>query len=315
MAMPRRVLLVEPAEWERRWLRNELMAGQIEVFEATDLITAQRAMSMTQPNLILAQLRLPTYSGLELVRMVKSESSTLSIPVLLYAEMATAEERIRAFDLGAVDFVTKPFVGAELLARVRVALRTRHLMTVLEQRAQIDGLTGLANRGVFDDRLPREWGACERRGTPMAVILSDLDHFKRINDTLGHATGDEVLRRAAATLARVVRSSDLVARYGGEEFVVIAPDADLSVAVKLAERFRNAVAELGIVEQGNLIPLTVSVGVAACDDPRRTAPLDLLRWTDAALYGAKGAGRNATWFWDLTRGSPSPLVGSTLSEA
>ena len=225
--VPRRVLLVEPTSARRWWLRNELISGQMEVFEASDLIMALRAIPMYQPNVILAQLRLPTYGGLELVRRLKEESTTQSIPILLYADIATPEERVRAFDLGAVDFVSKPFVGAELLARVRAALRTRHLLTMLEQRAHLDGLTGLANRGVLEDRLPREWEACRRRRTSLAVVISDLDHFKAVNDNHGHAAGDEVLRQSAARLGRVVRSSDLVARYGGEEFVVVAPDCDL----------------------------------------------------------------------------------------
>jgi diguanylate cyclase (GGDEF)-like protein len=301
--VPRKVLIVEPTSSERWWLRNELIAGQIEVFEANDLIMALRAIPMFQPNVILAQLRLPTYNGLELVRRLKQESVTQSIPVLLYADIATAEERVRAFDLGAIDFVSKPFVGAELLARVRAAFRTRHLLTMLEQRAHLDGLTGLANRGVLDDRLPREWEVCRRRGTSLAVVISDLDHFKSINDNHGHAAGDEVLRQSAARLGRVVRSSDLVARYGGEEFVVVAPDCELRAAVKLAERFRTAIAELGIVEHGEAIPVTTSVGVAATSDLARVPPAELLKQADEALYRAKDSGRDATWFWDQARGA------------
>ncbi len=116
--IPGRVLLVEPAAYERSWLRNELLAGRMEVFDATDLITALHAVPKFQPNLILAQLRLPTYSGLELVRRLKRDSATQSIPVLLYTDLATAEERIQALDLGASDLISKPFVGAELLARL-----------------------------------------------------------------------------------------------------------------------------------------------------------------------------------------------------
>ncbi|MBV8312220.1 MAG: diguanylate cyclase [Planctomycetaceae bacterium] len=307
--MPRKVLLVEPSSGERWWLRNELISAQMEVFEANDLIMALRAIPMFQPNAILAQMRLPTYGGLELVRRLKGESKTQSIPILLYADVATAEERVRAFDLGAVDFVSKPFVGAELLARVRAALRTRHLLTMLEQRAHLDGLTGLANRGVLEDRLPREWEACRRRGTSLAVVISDLDHFKSINDNHGHASGDEVLRQSAARLGRVVRSSDLVARYGGEEFVVVAPDCELHAAVKLADRFRTAIAQLGVVEHGVAIPVTTSVGVAATSDLARIPPAQLLKQADEALYRAKDSGRDATWFWDQDRG---PLPAAEL---
>lgn len=305
--VPRRVLVVEPSSSERWWLRNELIAGQMEVFDATDLIMALRAIPIFRPNLILAQLRLPTYSGLELVRRVKQDSGTQSIPVLLYADIATADERIRAFDLGAGDVVSKPFVGAELVARVRAALRTRHLVTVLEQRAHLDGLTGLANRGVFEDRFPREWEGCRRRVAPLAVLIADLDRFKAINDRHGHAAGDEVLRQSAACLTRTVRTSDLVARYGGEEFVIIAPDCDLNAAIRLAERFRTVIAALRIVEHGVAIPVTVSVGVAGTTPLNSMTPGDLLRQADEALYRAKESGRNAAWFHDLDLGGSAPV--------
>ena len=312
--VPGRVLLVEPAAHERSWLRNELLAGRMEVSEATDLITAQRAVAMFQANLILAQLRLPTYSGLELVRRLKRDSTTRSIPVLLYTDLATAEERIQALELGASDLTSRPFVGAEVLARLRAALRIRHLLTILEQRAHLDSLTGLANRGVFDDRLPREWAACRRRRTALSVMIADLDHFKAVNDSHGHAAGDTVLRQSAATLARVIRTSDFVARYGGEEFVVVAPDCEISAAVRLAERFRTAIEQLRIDEHGDTIPVTTSVGVASFADLTRTGPAELLRRADEALYRAKEAGRNATWYWEQTQSSPAPAARSSDTE-
>ena len=232
---------------------------------------------------------------------------------MLYTNLGTAEERIQALELGASDLISRPFAGAEVLARLRAALRIRHLLTILEQRAHLDSLTGLANRGVLDDRLPREWEACRRR-TALAVMIADLDHFKAINDRHGHAAGDNVLRQSAATLARVIRTSDFVARYGGEEFVVVAPDCEPFAAVKLAERFRTAIAQLRIDEHGETIPVTTSVGVAAFADLTRTGPAELLRRADEALYRAKEAGRNATWFWEQTQSSPAPASPSSDTE-
>ena len=130
------VLLVEPAATERTWLRNELITGRMEVFEAADLITALRCVSIFRPSLILAQFRLPTYGGIELVRRLRQDQATRFIPVLLYSDMATADERVLALDLGAGDVLSKPFVGAEILARLRSALRNRQLLTVLEQRSR-----------------------------------------------------------------------------------------------------------------------------------------------------------------------------------
>ncbi|QEH31794.1 Response regulator PleD [Aquisphaera giovannonii] len=302
--LPRKVLLIEPCRDEQAWLRNELAGGQMEVYTAADLITARRAVSLFRPNLILAQLRLPTHGGLELVRLLKGDAETRPIPVILYADLATADERVLALDLGAADVVTRPFAAAELIARVRAAIRARHLVEILEARAHIDALTGLANRGLLEDRLPREWEGCRRRGQPLSILMADLDHFKSINDTYGHAAGDEVLRRAAAAMAHSVRVSDLVARYGGEEFVVVAPDCGPETAIDLAERFRLAVAALRIVEHGVPIPVTASVGVASvvADDLDDATPAALLKRADDALYHAKQSGRNATYTNHPTRG-------------
>ena len=192
------VLLVEPCSSESARLRNELVARQIEVFVTRDLISTAHALSLIQPNLILAQVRLPTFGGLDLVRWLKEHDTTRSIPVILYSDIATAEERIQALDLGAVDFLTKPFVNAELIARVRAALKTRRALSILEQRAHHDSLTGLSNRGVLEDHLSREWNICRRRSVPLSVVIVDLDHFKVINDTYGHTAGDIVLRQRSA---------------------------------------------------------------------------------------------------------------------
>jgi diguanylate cyclase (GGDEF)-like protein len=298
------VLIVEPSAAERWRLRNNLIASRMEVFEAGDLAMALRACSLFGPDLILAQWRTPTHSGLDLMKQLKETASTRSIPVILYCDIATAEERVRAFDLGAVDVLSRPFVGAELVARVRSALHTRHLMKVLERRAHLDGLTGLSNRQVFEEWLAREWDACKRRGLPLAVAIADLDHFKRINDTHGHAAGDEVLRQAARTLAASVRESDLVARYGGEEFVVVAPNCGKEDAAGVAERFRAGVSQLQIDVHGASLSVTASIGVAAATDLAATSPVELLRQADQALYQAKAAGRNGVWLWEGDRARP-----------
>jgi diguanylate cyclase (GGDEF)-like protein len=303
------VLLVEPCPGESARLRNELISGRIEVHTAGDLISASHALSLFEPNLILAQLRLPTFGGLELVRCLKERHATRSIPIILYSDIATAEERIRALDMGAVDFLTKPFVSAELIARVRAALKTRHTLSMLEQRAHIDGLTGLANRGVFDDHLLREWEICRRRSAPLSVAIVDLDHFKAINDTYGHASGDAVLRQVARMLAQSVRGSDLVARYGGEEFVVVAPNCLLAEAVTLCKRFRANLADQMISTQDNDIKVTASVGIATTDWTQHS-PAELLQQADTALYRAKRSGRDAIWAYDSSRGIPTDAVAS-----
>jgi two-component system cell cycle response regulator len=290
---PRRVLVVEPSRSECSRLCSILAAGEMETFPAGDLVTAVHAVETFQPDLILSQLRLPTHSGLALVRRVKEQDATRLVPVILYGDLTTAEERTTALDLGALDLITEPFVTAELLARVRAALKLRRTFSILEQQSQRDHLTGLANRTVLDDHLARAWNAYQNRGVALAVIIADLDHFKSINDTYGHSTGDEVLRVAARLLVGSVRSSDLVARYGGEELVVVASDCSPQIGLALAERFRTRLAEHRIFSGEKEIAVTASAGVAVADRAEQSGPGDLVRHADEALYRAKRSGRNA----------------------
>jgi diguanylate cyclase (GGDEF)-like protein len=308
--LPRSVLLVEPSPLERSRLRGEITSShQMDVFEVADVLEAVEAVSVVQPDLILAQMRLPGWSGLGLIRHLNEDHAARWIPVILYSDVATPEERVKALDVGAVDFLSPPLAGAELVARVRAALRTRQAMTLLEQRAHRDSLTGLVNRGGLEDQLLREWNAARRRGTPLAVLIVDLDHFKVINDTYGHATGDEVLRRAAGVLLRSARRSDLVARYGGEEFVVVAPDCPLESAVMLAVRFRTDLAELTIPTLGAAIRVTASVGVADTAGAIQESLDEFLRDADQALYQAKRSGRDAIWIYDPSQRAPARVVG------
>src|SRR4051794_6699818 len=302
----RRVLLIESVQADRYLLRNWLQAEKIEVYEAVDIITGLAACPKFQPNLILLELRLPTWDGYEVIRRLKNDPRTLSIPVIFIAASALTGEKAKGIDMGAVDFISKPFDPVELLARVGSALRTKALLDLLEQRAHLDGLTELGNRFALRDRLPHEWDACRRRGCPMAVFIADLDHFKKINDQFGHSAGDEVLRQAARTLRGAVREGDFVARYGGEEFVVIAPDCELDGAVAIADRFRDEIANLKISFRNHPIKVTCSVGVAPAFDLSQSEPLEVLDQADQALFQGKGAGRNAVGVWDTASKAPVP---------
>ena len=142
----------------------------------------------------------------------------------------------------------------------------------------------------------------------LAVIVVDLDHFKAINDTYGHLTGDEVLRFAARLLAGSVRGSDLVARYGGEEFVVVAFDCSAAMALTLAERFRNRLAHAKIAARAKEIAVTASLGIAVADKTQQSGPVDFLHRADEALYQAKRSGRNAVWIHDRATSMPIPAT-------
>jgi two-component system, cell cycle response regulator len=334
---PRRVLVVDDAQEDRQLVRAQLRSDPLELLEADDGPSGLAAARRERPDLILLDVSLPGCDGFELIRHLKDDPQTRSIPVI-FLSAATTRDMAQGLDLGAVDFVSKPSDPIELRARVRAALRTKALQDMLEQRAHLDGLTGLGNRHALEERLDIEWSTCQRRAQPLAVLIADLDHFKRINDLHGHSAGDEILRRAALTLRGSVRAGDFVGRYGGEEFVVIAPDCDLLGAVTMAERFRAAFAGATVEFHGRPIPATASAGVASAlvlaeprrpshqgpaspgaegsaiaPAPRQDGAFELLGRADRALYRAKSAGRNAVWAWDDTL--RLPVAATSIMQA
>lgn len=191
--------------------------------------------------------------------------------------------------------MTKPFDAIELKARVRSALRTKRYHDLLTTKAQIDALTGLWNRGYLDDRLAVELSVMAPQGSPVSLIMCDIDHFKSINDTQGHPFGDLVIQRIAEVLGRVSRDSDIACRYGGEEFALILRNTPANGASAIAERLRKEIAAMPLTQGRDRVRVTASFGVAGSDqfdDPSQASAKTLLATADEALYGAKSAGRN-----------------------
>ena len=155
---------------------------------------------------------------------LKADPELCMIPVLFLSGSGTSADKVRGLDLGAVDYITKPFDEFELKARVRAAIRTKYLQDLLIEHAHIDPLTGLPNRRALMDRLQMEWARMQRHGGELSFIMADIDYFKRVNDTYGHSIGDKLLQEVARTIARQCRESDLPARYGGEEFAIVVPE-------------------------------------------------------------------------------------------
>jgi diguanylate cyclase (GGDEF)-like protein len=240
------------------------------------------------PDLILLDVDMPDPNGFEVCRRLKLNEMLHSIPVIFLTGAGSTEEIIRGLELGAIDYVTKPFDPAELRARVRAALRMKFMIDLLAKKAQIDALTGLWNRRYFDQRLDAEISLANRTGRPLAVIMLDLDHFKSVNDQYGHPMGDEVLRRIGHLLVESVRTEDVVCRYGGEEFAIIVPNAAGGVS-ELAERLRKRIESEPFVFAGTSSKITSSFGVAS--RTTKIAP-SIVQEADEALYRAKQGGRN-----------------------
>ncbi len=291
----KRLLLVDDDVESLAVARARLADDGIEISCATGGRTGLEAAKSQHPDLILLDLDMPDMNGFDVCRIMKADPELCMIPVLFLSGSGTPGDKVRGLDLGAVDYITKPFDDFELKARVRAAIRTKLLQDLLIEHAHIDPLTGLPNRRALMDRLQMEWARMQRYGGELSFIMADIDYFKRVNDTYGHSIGDKVLQEVAKTIARQCRESDLPARYGGEEFAVVVPNETVSGAAQLADRCRQEIEKVNLPAKGDPIRPTVSFGVA---DAAGVPSAELLAArADQALYAAKAAGRDRVAMW------------------
>ncbi|HEY0009680.1 MAG TPA: diguanylate cyclase [Tepidisphaeraceae bacterium] len=287
--MPQRLLIIDDAPQMQRLIDVWLKGDNLDVRYAQNASEGLAAATECQPHLILLDVDMPDMNGFELCRRIKSDSSLTGTPIIFLTGAGSPEERVRGLNLGAVDYIVKPFHPGEFQARVRAALRTKSLLDLLRERAKIDGLTALGNRAHFDERFAAELSIHHRRLSPISCVMLDVDHFKEVNDRWGHLAGDDVLRHIAQLLLNGTRAEDVVARYGGEEFVILAPGVDVSGAHVLAERLRHIIENSTVQRHNGSVRVTCSFGVAQV---MPTLEANLVECADAALYAAKTSGRN-----------------------
>lgn len=298
-----RVLLVDDCVDVHRLLEVRLRSEGIEVIGVTDGESALARAREVNPAIVLLDLDMPGLDGFEVLRRLKDDETLMDTPVIVLSGLSGANDKVTAFDLGAVDYVTKPFDMTELRVRVRAALRLNSLMRMLAQRAQIDGLSGLWNRAYFDERWRTETERARRHDRPLSLAMIDLDHFKAVNDAHGHPAGDAVIQGVARLLKREIRASDVACRYGGEEFALIMPDTDPEQAAHLCERIRAALEAMTWPRHPSR-RVTMSCGVAGS---ARGTPVQAIDWIEAAdglLYATKRDGRNQVSMTDLTPREP-----------
>lgn len=287
-----RLLIVDDQATNRQLLAH-LLAPMAEVQLAGEGLHAIEICQQWQPDLLLLDLVMPGIDGFEVCRRLKSDPLTRRIPVIFVT--SSAEHESAAFELGAVDFIAKPFRPAAVIARVRAHLLLKQQSELLRMLAFVDGMTGVANRRRLDEALEQEWLRALRSGQPLALIMIDVDHFKSYNDTLGHHAGDRALRQIAGAMAGVIqRPADLLARYGGEEFAVLLPETDLAGAMAVATQLGAAVSELALAHPASptAATATISCGVSALLPKAELALAQLKQGADRALYLAKRSGRN-----------------------
>ncbi|HYL13877.1 MAG TPA: diguanylate cyclase [Terriglobales bacterium] len=288
------ILLVEDSVIDRRRIIRYLEAWGLDFRAVGDGIEAWDLLQKPDaPGLVLLDWMLPGIDGIELCRRIRTLGSD---GTYFYTVMLTAKGRkqdlLAAMAAGADDYLAKPVDPSELRARVLVGKRILELQQSLKFAATHDFLTKLLNRAEILAGLEREIARSRRTGQPVAIILADLDHFKQINDSLGHAAGDEALKGVAQRLKSDLRPYDLAGRYGGEEFLLILPTCNLAPAARRAEQLRLSVSRNPILTLFGSIPITLSMGVTVNDSDSELTVQELLQQADQALYRAKEKGRN-----------------------
>lgn len=292
-----RILAIDDCPLVHDLLKHHLRHESAEIHLAGGASEGLAMARSLRPDVVLLDIELGEsgdLDGFEILARLKSDETTSDAAVIFLSASASTEARVRGLDLGAIDFVAKPFEAAELRARVRSALRIRQLVRMLAQKARIDGLSGLWNRSYFDRRLDEEVSESRRYGRPVTLILADIDHFKRINDEFGHPVGDSVIERFASILS-TGRASDIPCRYGGEEFGLILPGVSAASAIEVAERIRRRLSEQRWSGRDRL-QVTASFGISDLDGcDRGSDAASLVAAADEALYRAKSAGRDRVY--------------------
>ncbi|MBV9374371.1 MAG: PleD family two-component system response regulator [Alphaproteobacteria bacterium] len=295
---PARILIIDDDEFAVARM-SETLSPRGTVRHASNCAEAW-SMIASDIDLVIASLSIQGSDALRFVSQCRANEASRQLPILLISEDRDLPRLAKGLDLGANDYVTRPVDRNELQARTMTQILRKRLQDRLQESYQrcielalTDPLTGLYDRAYLDRHLDELIKRVNQDGISAAVLMFDIDHFKRVNDTHGHDAGDDVLRELAVRALNSVRTVDLVARQGGEEFVVVMPETDLAIAAAVAERLRAAVARepFAIKADGQNIPITISVGVtsaAAGGDNREK----MLKRADIALYMAKNQGRN-----------------------
>lgn len=305
-----KILLVDDSRVARELTAWYLHDMGHPVVQAPDGVTALAMFAEEKPDLVLLDVEMPGMNGYAVAREMRSRGEeSLWVPIIFLSGRVGDDDVVLGIEAGGDDYIAKPVSPIVLRAKLNAMRRItdmqqrllemssqlQHVNRELSALSSTDALTGIANRRAFDRSLELEWQRGLRSGNSLALIIGDVDFFKRYNDTYGHQSGDACLRAVATALAASSRQpTDLVARFGGEEFAMLLPETSLSGAIAAAERRVAAVRALAVAHaQSDVAPhVTMSFGVSACV-PTQTLTSDrLVEAADAALYEAKSLGRD-----------------------
>ncbi|HTR47638.1 MAG TPA: diguanylate cyclase [Verrucomicrobiae bacterium] len=311
-----RILVAEDDPVSRRVLESFLTKWGFEVVGAADGLEAAQILGRTDaPQLAILDWMMPGMEGPQICRQVRANAGRPYTYIMLLTARTQKADVFQGLESGADDYLTKPFDSQELRARLHVGQRILDLQSgliaakeKLRFQATHDPLTRLWNRGAIVDAVDREASRQTRERGSFGVILMDLDHFKRVNDTFGHLAGDAVLKETGRRIAGSLRPYDIVGRYGGEEFLIVAPSCSESDVLNLAERIRKAIAARPVDTDAGPVQITASCGVCVGGHGRLTTSKAILEKSDEALYQAKDKGRNRSYLVEERPSSVSPAT-------
>jgi diguanylate cyclase (GGDEF)-like protein len=295
-----KILLADDEPIARTMLEHWLAGWGYQVTLARDGESALQALKDDpELRLLVVDWVMPKKDGIEVCKAIRAGAQEPYVYIVLLTAKDDKSDIIAGLDAGADDYLVKPCNPLELKVRLRAGRRVIELQEQLVKareslrfEAMHDSLTGLLNRGAVMEQLTKELLRASRRGAPVSVLMGDLDHFKGINDTYGHAAGDAVLREAARRLKAGVRAYDSVGRLGGEEFICVLPECDAKTGLSVAGRLCRSISDTPIQFAGNAIAHSISIGVASTDQYGSVHADELMRAADSALYRAKHAGRS-----------------------
>ncbi len=277
-------------------LLYEGLSASYSILAASTGIEALKVAKQQLPDLILLDVMLSDMSGYEVCELLKQDAVTKDIPIIFATSKDTTEDELKGLELGAVDYLKKPFVLPLVKARVGIQIELAQKTALLEHLSSVDGLTGVANRRQFDEKLAQAIRYSDRNHRGLTLLLIDIDYFKQFNDTYGHVNGDQALKQVAKVLANgACRPLDFVSRYGGEEFAILLLDSSLDEGADLGEKLCKSVMNLNVQHETSVFKtLTISIGVShvAADHLAKINGKKFIEDADESLYQAKASGRN-----------------------
>jgi len=289
----KKVLVVDDHKLNVKLLTDILEDEDFIVYSTDNGLSVLEMTLKFLPDVILLDIMMPGLDGFEVCKLLKENDEVNDIPIIMVTAKAEGIDVKKALEYGAFDYIKKPIDEIEVIARIQSALRFKQSQDLLKELAMKDRLTGLYNHALLVELFEKELAKQQRNDGDIAFVMIDVDHFKRINDTYGHTSGNIVLKELASILKNSVRRGDIVSRYGGEEFGLVLPEIDKQGTWQMCERIREKIEGLSFNTDGKeSIHITVSMGIFHKSSKDNMTGSEIIQKSDENLYQAKANGRN-----------------------